>query len=146
VRFAFFYNETRRHPVYDYDTAERIAALMRSQPLLAEPRYVTPTQQIACIRRCKAIVSQRYHFGLMGVLAERPVGLFRRGQKLEQLLSEIEAPNLGPHDVIDEERVISGVRELIENGDDVLQRQQAARQRLTRRLIENAGHYLRRPG
>ncbi|MFG0252236.1 MAG: polysaccharide pyruvyl transferase family protein [Phycisphaerales bacterium JB038] len=146
LRLAFVCNETRRHPVYDYDTACRLADHMRSQPILVDPSYVTPGQQISLLRRCRAVVSQRYHLGLMGVLAQRPVGLFDRGQKLVQLAAEISAPSLGPHDVIDEERVLTALEELLSDGAEIVARQQAARERLTKRLCDNAGRFLRRPG
>jgi polysaccharide pyruvyl transferase WcaK-like protein len=146
IQLAFVCNETRRHPVYDYDTACRLAEHMRSQPILVDPLYVTPQEQVTLLRRCRAVVSQRYHLGLMGVLAARPVGLFERGQKLVQLAEEVGAPSLGPHDVIDEDRVLAALEELLTRGEEVVARQQAARERLTLRLSANAGRFLRRPG
>ncbi len=146
ARIVFICNETRPEAWFDYASSQRVAAQMKSAPLLIEPDYVTPQRQISRLRSCAAILSQRYHFGVLGVLSRRPVGLFSRGQKLVQLREELRAPDLGPHDVINVEVVRKATAELLDRGEEITAMQQEERRRLALRASERAGDFLRRPG
>ena len=144
VKFMFICNETRSDPAYDHHTSTRVASLMKSKPVVADPQYRTPLEQVELLRKCDAVISQRYHLGLLGVLAERPVALFSRGQKLVQLIDELQAPDLGPHDDIDNDKLFRGIKLLLRDAEKILRFQQAARHRLAERCAQNAGYFLRK--
>lgn len=141
-RVLLIANETRTGTYFDHATAERIAALMRSSPIVVEPQYVTPRQQMAILRTCDAVVSQRYHLGLMGALAGRPVALFERGDKLRQLTRELDAPDCGPHDIPVTETVVDAVSTLLSQREDIASRQASRVRALGERVWRSAGAFI----
>jgi polysaccharide pyruvyl transferase WcaK-like protein len=135
-------NETRGGTYFDHATAERIAALMRSSPIVLEPRYVTPRQQLAILSACDAVVSQRYHMGLMGVLAGCPVALFERGDKLRQLIRELDAPDCGPHDNPETETIVTAVSVLLSQRAEIASHQASRARTLRERGWRSAGAFI----
>ncbi|MCK4872984.1 MAG: polysaccharide pyruvyl transferase family protein [Phycisphaerales bacterium] len=142
AQIVFVCNETRAGDTFDLEMSRRVAAHMRTGPAVIEARYVSPAEQIALIRRCCAVLSQRYHLGLMGVLAGRPVALFSRGHKLRQLIGDLGAPDIGPHDAPIAGRIVAGAMRLLHEHESILRSQQAARSRLTERVRRNASRFL----
>jgi SAM-dependent methyltransferase/polysaccharide pyruvyl transferase WcaK-like protein len=134
---VFLCNETREGGYYDIEAARAVAGAMGRGAIVFGNDYFTPSQMTALLSHMSLVVSQRYHFTVMGVLSGAPVASFARGQKLETLLAEFgEAPLSGMEDA-DGEAVYERLKARLEGGCALAAPQQYARRFLAARARRN---------
>jgi polysaccharide pyruvyl transferase WcaK-like protein len=96
LQLAFFCNESRRGPDYDFAAASEVASLLRHPAVLVPNLYYSPDETLALLRRACVTVGERYHFVVQSILADvMPVAILR-GQKMRSLVEDTQTP-VGGH-------------------------------------------------
>ena len=92
LQLAFFCNECRHGPDYDFAAAAEVASLLRHPAALVPNLYYSPDETLALLRRAWVTVGQRYHFIVQSILAGVVPVAILRGQKMRSLMEDTQTP------------------------------------------------------
>ena len=137
LQIAFFCNECRPGPFFDFAAALEVMAFMKNPAVVVPNEYYSPGEAIALLACATITMGQRYHFLLESVLAGSvPVGALR-GEKMRDLASELSIPVAGMVDDLDKDQIVLALQQAVENRSSLLRQLASTSQELSRRAVEN---------
>jgi polysaccharide pyruvyl transferase WcaK-like protein len=133
---AHFCNEMR-HPGFDLEAAQSLAARMAAPLALVPNEYYSPSEAIDLLRHATVTVGRRYHFCLESVMAGVSHVNLGRGQKLLGLSQELELTPAGDLAQLSGAEFCAAVRSAAEHRTARVARQTSHMLRLQQRAREN---------
>lgn len=141
LQLAFLCNEMR-HPGFDFEAAQSLAAKMASPLAILPNEYYSPSEVIALLRHATVTVGRRYHFCVEAVHAGVSHVNLGRGQKLLGLSRELGLEPCGSLSRLDVDEFCEAVRTAVSERYARTAKLQEHRQRLRKRASENL-HFFR---
>ncbi|MBF0564621.1 MAG: glycosyltransferase [Nitrospirae bacterium] len=143
---AFFCNETREGQDYDKEAALSIAKLMKRRPVIVPNTYFTPLEMLSLVACTAVTISWRYHFTLFSALAGVIPVSVERGEKMEELVEDLEGISLGKPGDATEDDIIAKVEFVHEKQAELKEKQSANVELLKKRSLFNTVFIRDTPG
>ena len=109
AQIAFLCHETREEEFADIFAARTVMSLMRQPAVLVPNHYYHPDEVIGLLSHADVTLSQRYHFTVASILAETVPVSFARGQKMVELLEDLQMKPVGTMEEVELEVLIAAI-------------------------------------
>ncbi len=136
-QIAFFCNEIRPGAYYDHEAAVATRGYMKEPSILARSETYTLDQVLGLLCHATATISQRYHFTVESILAGTVPISIARGDKMIELLDDLELPCATTIDQFDAEVFVRDAFETLRDTQPIRKQLQAKRFELRERAKQN---------